>query len=494
MKSLKQLMLVCFFIACFFSCKTERNSDTSTYTEFLNQLHNQDITTGNILIYKNGEVIFKNSSGLRNINPKDSLTLDSQFRLASVSKQFTGMAIMKLKEAGKLDYDQKVNTILPDFPYADITVKHLLHHTSGLTDYERLIANHWKPADSTKKYILGNNEIIEEFYRVNPELDFKTGEKWDYSNTGYLFLATVVEKISGQHFRDFLKEQIFEPLKMNNTVLYNYQEADDPNMPNRVFGYRTALNQKDLIVNDYNIVNDVRGDGGIYSTLEDLFKWNMALSNHTIISKAYLDEAFTPGKINNGEETRYGYGWFIASKTEPRIVFHSGGWVGFGTYLYNEVDDKSGWIMLTNNSTNNFRDIVIGIGNIRNNEPYKIPKIKAETVLAKKILNENIDEAIAYYYDIKKDTTNYETSEGNLNQLGYLLLQNGNTNESLKIFKLNIDENPKSANVYDSYGDALLEKGDSINALMNFKRCFKMDSTLNYAKDKAEKLEKLLSK
>lgn len=496
MKSLKYFVLVCSLIVCFFSCKTENKNEKETYiyTEFLNKLHKQYITTGNILVYKNGEVVFKNASGLRRINPKDSLTLDSQFRLASVSKQFTGMAIMKLKESGKLKYNQTVKSVLPDFPYPDITVKHLLHHMSGLTDYERLISNHWKPADSTKKYILGNDEIIKEFYRVTPELDFKTGEKWEYSNTGYLFLASIVEKISGQHFSTFLKEQIFDPLKMNSTILYKYQEAADPNMVNRVFGYSTSLNQKDLIPNDYNIVNDVRGDGGIYSTLDDLYKWNMALSNHTIISKTYLDEAFTPGKLNNGEDTNYGFGWFIRPNGESKVVYHSGGWVGFGTYLYNEVDDKNGVILLTNNSNKNLRDIVAGIGNIRKNEPYNLPKLKAETVLAKKILNEDIDKGVAHYYEIKKDTSTYEVGEGNLNQLGYLLLQNGNLEESLRIFKLNIDEYPESANVYDSYGDALLEKGDSINALKNFKKCYKMDSTLNYALDKVDALERLLSK
>lgn len=367
MKSLKHLILVCFLTICFFSCKTDVKPEienTNTYATFLNKLHEKGITTGNILVYKNGEVIFKNATGLRRINPQDSLTLQSQFRLASVSKQFTAMAIMKLKEAGKLDYDQKVKDILPDFPYSAITVRHLLNHTSGLTDYEKFATNNGNLLSHTEKKLLGNNEIIKEIYRINPELDFKTGEKWEYSNTGYLFLASIVEKISGQHFRIFLKEQIFDPLKMNNTILYKYQEEKDSNMPNRVFGYIEVSNSKEL--NDYNIVNDVRGDGGIYSTLEDLFKWNMALSNHTIISKEYLDEAYTPGKLNNGEETNYGFGLFIESKIEPRIVFHSGGWVGFSTYLYNKVDDKSGMIVLTNNSNNNLREIILGITNIAN--------------------------------------------------------------------------------------------------------------------------------
>ena len=126
-------------------------------------------------------------------------------------------------------------------------------------------------------------------------------------------------------------------------------------MPNRVFGYNRALNQVDMVINDYNIVNDVRGDGGIYSTLADLYKWNQALVNNTIIPKSYLDEAWTPGVLNSGESTTYGFGWGIQSKQgAPKIVSHSGGWVGFATFLYNEVDANNGFILLTNNSGENF--------------------------------------------------------------------------------------------------------------------------------------------
>ena len=496
MRFITQFILVCFFIACFFCCKKETGTkvNVNTYEEFVTKLNNKGIATGNVLVYEKGEVVYKNANGLRSIDPLDSLDLESQFRLASVSKQFTGMAIMKLKEAGKLDYDQKVTTILTEFPYDNITIRQLLNHTSGLTDYERLIAENFVKEDTTKRYILGNDEIMEVFYSVNPKLDFQPGEKWEYSNTGYLLLASIVEKVSGQHFREFLKEQITDPVGMTNTTLYKYQIAQDANMPNRVFGYRTALNQSNLIANDYDIVNDVRGDGGIYSTLDDLYKWNMALANYTIISKDYLDEAWTPGKLNNGEKTGYGFGWFInQDPSKPQTVFHSGGWVGFGTYLYNEVATKSGYIMLTNNTSDNLRDIGVGISNIRNGKPYSIPKESLYKHIAKRIFTEDVKSALAYYHIKKSDTANYEISEGDLNYLGYKLLNDNYLDESLSVFKLNIEEYPTSANPYDSYGDALLIKGDSIKALENFKRCFEMDSTLEYARDKYLKLEVALN-
>lgn len=495
MKNLIKFSLVCLLITCFFSCNdTKRKNDINTYAEFIHKMNDKGFTTGNILVYKNGEIVYQNSDGLRTIEPKEPLSLNSQFRLASVSKQFTGMAIMKLKEAGKIDYDQTVKSILPEFPYTNITVRHLLHHISGITDYEQLIDENWKPEDSTKTYILGNNEIIKEFYRVNPELDFPSGERWEYSNTGYLFLASIVEEVSGKHFRDFLKETIFEPLDMNSTLLYKYQLDPDPNMPNRVFGYESALNQVDLVLNDYNIVNDVRGDGGIYSTLEDLYKWNQALVNNTIIPKSYLEEAWTPGVLNNGESTTYGFGWFINSKLgEPKVINHSGGWVGFGTFLHNEVDANSGFILLTNNSGETFGPVLDGLFNIKDGKPYVIPKYQIEKEMAKKILEEGVDKGIDIYYELKQDTIQYSTSERRINVLGYRLLNLDRTDAALEVFKLNIDEYPTSANTYDSYGDALLLKGDSINALKNFKRCFKIDSTLSYASNKASKLEAILN-
>ncbi|WP_299334790.1 serine hydrolase domain-containing protein [uncultured Psychroserpens sp.] len=501
MTSFKPLALVYLVLVCFFSCKTDSNSTvtedtTSPYADFVTQMTSQGIPTGNILVYENGEVVFKSSNGLRSINPMDSLDLNSQFRLASVSKQFTGMAIMKLKEAGQLDYDQKVNTILPEFPYDNISVRQLLHHVSGLTDYERLMAMHWTPEDSTKTYLLGNDEVLKEFYRVGPELDFQPGERWEYSNTGYLVLATIIEKISGQHLSDFFKEHIFDPVGMTNTTLYKYQEGADPNMPNRVFGYETALNQKDNKLNDYHFLNAVRGDGGVYSTLQDLYKWNMALANYTIISKDYLDEAWTSGKTNDGEYTGYGFGWFLEyNPGEPKVVSHSGGWVGFATFLHNEVEDKSGFIVLTNNSAETYANVMSAMGSIREGKPFELRKPSIKNTVAEHIFTEDIDKAIAHYKDLKANhADDYNFDESELNILGYGLINENRVDDALKIFKLNVDMYPDSANPYDSYADALILKGDSLKALENYKTCFAMDSTLQYAKDKAEALEVALKK
>ena len=371
-----KLVLLALIVLSFSSYKQKEksltNSKSNQYSKFISEMKSKGITTGNILVYENGEIVFQSSDGLRSIEPIDSLSLDSQFRLASVSKQFTGAAIMKLKQAGSIDYDQRVKTILTDFPHDNITIKHLLHHTSGIADYIKIINKNFVPQESARRYILGNNEILEIFYDTNPKLNFQPGEKFEYSNTGYLVLASIVEKVSNQHFRDFLKENIFEPIGMSHTTLYNYQESDDSNMPDRVFGYKKR--KKEYMLNDYHLVNDVRGDGGIYSTLNDLYKWNMALINYKLLPKEYLDKAWSSGTLNNGKKTNYGFGWFLEDKSKPKAVSHAGGWVGFVTYLYNEIETKSGYVILTNNSTDNAFDFKNVIDSIRADVPYVLPK------------------------------------------------------------------------------------------------------------------------
>ena len=358
------------FISCNQNASSLTCSQASKYSEFISCMKSKGLSTGNILVYEKGEIVFQSSNGLRTIDPIDSLTLNSQFRLASVSKQFTSVAVMKLKQEGKLDYDQKVSSILNDFPHDNITIKHLLQHTSGIADYIKIINQDYVPQNSTKRDILGNDEILDIFYNSNPKLKFKPGEKYEYSNTGYLVLASIVEEVSKQHFSEFLKENIFDPLNMNNTLLYSYKEGYDSDMPNRVFGYSLDEEKDGYKLNDYHVVNDVRGDGGIYSTINDLFKWNMALLDYKVVPKKLLDEAWIAGTLNNGEDFGYGYGWFIGDSSKPKSVFHSGGWVGFVTYLYNEIDTKSGYVILTNDSSRVLVDIINSINSIRETGKY----------------------------------------------------------------------------------------------------------------------------
>lgn len=344
---------------------------SDNYRDFLSETYQNKTFNGNALIVEKGKIVYQGSFGISNIDPIDSLQLDSQFRLASVSKQFTATGIMLLKEEGKLTYDQDLKEFIPELPYNGITIRHLLHHTSGLPDYEALLNENWKPAlapDDPARLVPGNDAVIALLVNKKPEPRFKPGEKWEYSNTGYLLLASIVKRASGQPFETYLKEQIFEPAKMMHTSVYAFVPGNDPKMPGRVYGYSSGSNSRDLTYQDTNYLNTVQGDGGIYSTIGDLYRWDRILHTSEILTEEMKNEAFTPAILNDGKKTNYGFGWFIPEKSEgQKTVSHGGGWVGFRTYIYREIDANNCIILLTNHSSPHFDEILDGLKTILGN-------------------------------------------------------------------------------------------------------------------------------
>lgn len=489
------ILILVIFTSAF---QGDKDVSANEFKNYLTQAHEKGQFNGNALIFKEGKIVFQGSFGIGSTNPADSLTLNSVFRLGSVSKQFTAMGIMLLKESGKLSYDQDVRDFIPELPYKGITVRHLLNHVSGLPDYTNLMFEYWKPQlqyNDTAKFISGNGDIIKMLIEKQPPINFKPSEKWEYSNTGYVLLASIITKTSGVPFERYLQEQIFKPAKMTNTVVYKYLPGIDNQMPNRVFGFRSGLGGKDIVSNDIHFLNAAQGDGGIYSTVEDLLKWDRILYKYILISKKTQEEAFTPAILSNGDTTDYGFGWFASkSATGKKVVSHSGGWVGFSTYIYRGIEENNCMVILTNNSSPHIRNVVTSLKNILNEQPYQMPKILISETIGKTVLNEGIDAAVQTYKKIKSSNyKEYNFEENQLNSLGYQLLQMNRLNEALEIFRLNKNEFPQSGNVYDSFGDALIYNGDTANALLNFKEAYEMDSTLIWTKDKINVINEALN-
>lgn len=347
------------------SCNADLPIGAEKYEKFLNHMSNEGKFNGNALIMKNGKLVYQGAFGLRSIDPIDSLELNSAFRLASVSKQFTAMAIMILKEQGKLSLDQDIRKFFPELPYEGVTIRHLLTHTSGLPDYIVLLHKYWKPEfkqHDPRRFISGNEDIINMMIEKKPPIHFTPGEKYEYSNTGYVLLASIVKRVSSQAFEEFLKERIFDPIGMSNTCVYKYVPGPDPNFPNRVFGFRKTKDNGDLFSIDCNYLNSAQGDGGVFSTLYDLLKWDRSLYENKLVSKATLEEAFTPGTLKNGKSTNYGFGWFIEESDDgKKTVSHSGGWVGFSTHIRREIDENNCIILLANNNSRHFKEILQGL-------------------------------------------------------------------------------------------------------------------------------------
>lgn len=290
-----------------------------------------------VLVIRNGAPVFKQAYGLANLETNLPVETQTNFRLASVSKQFTAMCIMLLVERGKLTYETSLQEVFPGFPSygRGLTVRHLLQHTSGLIDYEDLI-----PDTATVQVL--DRDVLGMMQAQNSTY-FKPGEKFRYSNSGYAVLAMIVEKLSGQSFAQFLAQNIFVPAGMKNTIAYEQGVSE---VAHRAMGYR--VENGSAIFSDQSLTSAVLGDGGIYSSVEDLFKWDRILYTNQLVSAATLAQAFTPGTLNDGTKTTYGFGWFVEEYRGHQRVRHSGSTCGFRNELQRYPEDKLTVIILTN--------------------------------------------------------------------------------------------------------------------------------------------------
>ena len=300
--------------------------------------------SGSFLFARKGEVLLEKIVGKLHPQREDLISSSSPFNLASISKQFTAMAIMQLYHKGKLKFDQKVKKHIPQFPYENITIRHLLNHTSGMIDYEVLTDKYWGKRGFT-------NQDMMMLYNVHqPKLEFAPGEKFEYSNTGYVVLARIVESITNQTLEDYSEEHIFKPLGMKNTRIFTVLSKRNE-FKSRVYG------QHEKEIFDLYHLEGITGDGSVYSTTRDLLKWHNGLLNNKLIPASLKKEAFSPAVLNNGELSYYGFGWSI-DENSPSIVAHSGSWVGFTTYVIRNIEKDEVLIFLTNNTGGiSFKDL-----------------------------------------------------------------------------------------------------------------------------------------
>lgn len=309
-----------------------------------------------VLVLKNGHVVFERGYGVTDLHSFHTIDSHTNFRLASCTKQFTAMAIMLLVHDGKLHYEDRLTDVFPDFPEygKSITIRNLLNHTSGLLDYEDLMA---KPLAGTpaEKIPQIKDAGVLEILKQQKTTKFPPGTKWDYSNSGYAVLAMVVQQISGQQFGDFLHERIFAPLKMNATVAY---EKGKNTISTRAYGHTHdggAWHERAWHEMDQSSTSAVLGDGGVYSSLDDLAKWDQALAGHTLLNETEMKPAITPVRVSDGSvqepdgtPAAYGFGWFLnPHKGHPRM-WHYGETVGFRTTIQRFTDENLTIIVLCN--------------------------------------------------------------------------------------------------------------------------------------------------
>ena len=457
-----------------------------------NSLYTYKEINGNILIGEMGKIIYEKSFGYANFEKKISHSNSSEFTLSSISKVFTSSAILQLRDKGKLKIDDHFVKYFPDFPFPDISIRNLLSHTSGLPDYELY-------AEQFKKYpnkILSNWDILPSLKNWKEPLHFKPGEKWEYSNTNFCLLALLVEKLSGVDFKKYIQKYIFAPAEMKNTyfqtdtinnsskqksINYEYPWLFSSEMQNvdSLNKYRWRL---------YNASGFV-GQGNIITTAEDMLKFDDALYSGKILKASTLNEAFSPTKLNSGENANagrslgkasYGLGWFVLEDTSSgKIVWHTGGQPG-GLCIYMRNLSKKQTVLMFDNT---FNISLYGNGfnamAILDHKPVKIIRKSLIREYGISLIKNGVDGAFCRLSELRADSIHFSFNEDDMNELGLQLLYAATFKEhndlALEVLKLNTLFFPSSFNTYDSYGEALAKLNKVKEAIIMYTKSLQLN-------------------
>lgn len=341
-----------------------------------NELESQNDFNGNILIADKGESIFIKNYGVENEEHNTMLSNQSIFCLASITKQFTATGIVILKNIGKINYTDKLTKYYPELKhYGNITIHNLLTHTGGIPDYMSFMDEFWD-----KNKIATNNDVIRVLIKHNPKSHFQPNDKYEYSNTGYMLLASIIEKVSGITFSDFLRKYIFELVGMENTFIHS-RRLNPKKMSNLTIGYSysDSLNRRitpDEFGKDFFItyLDGTYGAGRLFSTTEDLLKWDRILYTERILSNADKKKMFSNYQLNDNKITDYGYGWMLEKNHEfGKIIYHSGRWGGYITYFERHLESDKTIIILQNMETDKTLVPIDRIRNIIYNKVKEVP-------------------------------------------------------------------------------------------------------------------------
>ena len=477
----KRMFLYFFTLIILITPTIIPQSKAEKIDNLLNRYTEYGLFNGSVLVADDNEVIFKKGYGMANMEWDIPNSYDTKFRLGSITKQFTSMIIMQLVKDNKIKLEDNISDYLPYYrkDIGDkVTIEMLLIHTSGIPSYtnqqdffEKTSKKYYAPDDFVKEYCSG-------------DLEFEPGTKFNYNNSGYFILGAIIEHLTGKKYAEVLSENIFNPLGLQETGYDNFETI----IIKRAAGYEKSGSKYSNA--PYLDMALPYAAGSLYSTVEDLFKWDLALLNNEILPKKYMDEIFT-GRVT-ARNSKYAYGWFIDTvsiyENKFPVYTHGGGINGFNTINYIIPQKGQVVIMFSNAGGAPLNSMTNAVINILNDKEYKFPARPLVDQLHKTIETEGITEAVNQFNKLKSDKELYSYNESELNVLGYELLRNNKIEESLAIFKLNIQEFPKSWNVYDSYAEALMRNGDKDGAIKNLKKSIELNPNNKQGIDQLKKL------
>lgn len=441
-----------------------RKQEVDQYVTRFQQLR---LFNGTLLVADEKGIILKKAYGSANFEWNVPNTPDTKFRIGSITKSFTATLILQLAAEGKLELDDPLSKHLPDYRKDTgdrVTLTHLLNHTSGIPNY------------TSAKSFLDDSRTpysVSEFVKkaCSGDLEFEPGTKYAYSNSGYFLLGAIIERLTGQTYARAVQQRIFGPLGMKDSGV----DVTATVLPKRASGYEPAPGGYANAA--YIDMSQPYAAGSLYSTVEDLYRWDRALYLDTLLPAPLKQKMFTPGLEH------YGFGWTIQplplhdGKTEIPGIFHGGGINGFSSLLVRAPERKEVIILLDNTSRgSSLQEIAGGVLSILHGVPPRQPRAPISEVVLETLEKTSAAEAIATYRTLKKTKeSQYDFSDTELNRVGYTLLRTGRVPEAIEFFKLNVEMFPTAANGYDSLGEAYAASGDKELALQNYRRALELN-------------------
>jgi CubicO group peptidase (beta-lactamase class C family) len=492
---MKQYKLIFLFMAIFnIGLVIAQEQETKSIDSLMNLFIKNNCFNGDMLITIDNKPFYERAVGYRNNQTKETLLHNSIFNIGSISKPFTSVAILQLQEKSLLNIDDNVKKYIPDFPYDNILIKHLLSHTAGLK------GSFYQIDEVDLSQNITNDSIVSLLIRYKPELIFAPGSDWGYSNLGYDLLAVIVERVSKMKFSDYVEKHIFIPAGMNRTFIPDSKKVNNW-LPKKVL-------EKDLLVPhmfenigscDVIAVDSIEvfnsrneyfiGSSNAYSTVTDLAKFDMALRNHKILSNQLQELAYTPFILTNGDTAKdmhapipsyYGLGWFISiDQSWGRIIWHKGRSLGSrSVYLRNP--DKKQTVTFTDNYDYAACDLKgIACLKVINHQPYRNPILMS---LVQKfgcgIYTKGFENALVDFRKMKDSSRqNYYISEEEMIELGNKLADDNKINDGLSVLNFCKELYPNSSDIFYSYADLLSRNNDPSQAIENYRLAVTLYST-----------------
>jgi CubicO group peptidase (beta-lactamase class C family) len=439
---------------------------------FMTALHARGQFSGSIIVAAGDRIAYRGAFGSADVQSRRPFTPMTISNVGSVSKQFTAMAVMMLAEQHEIAYDDEVSRWIPELAGSlkGITLRHLLNHTSGIPDIGDLGIDHPR---------LTNEEVLQRLTKPDV-LVSRPGEKYRYSNPNYVLLAVVVERVSGQRFADFMASRIFTPLGMHDTFVYQGSRRDSARTATAYDQFGNRADADDLLA----------GSSGMYSTVDDLLKWDRVLYTERLVRQPTLAEAFMPGRVSEGAST-YGFGWNVGDEHGRQVVWHQGATGGYRALMERRPADRTAIIILTNRGNSKRLEIADAILNILDGKPYVFPKRSIAEALYDTIGTRGIRAAVDAYHSLRaaNDAT-FDFGESELNALGYQLLYGDRrVGDAIEIFELNTLAYPTSSNPFDSLGEAYQVSGNKELAIRSYRRAVQLDRTNLHAVEMLKRLQ-----